>query len=418
MTERLPHLYREGELLRDVLGLPGVQLEVLDEEALSVQRSHLFDSTFELEEAAKLAALLDIAPEPHQTLGEFRVWVHSLRDAMLQGGAVTRPALEKFVEEFARGYQSATKMTTLFDLKKWADKPSDSKPAFVENPSRRRFVRAVETGGVEPLQQFTLVQNGMDSAPAGFLLSGLAGGPESSPVIANMTTGRALIYRGVIPTGQRLWIVPRGDGVATAMLEDEDVSHLLYSIADIRPGEPWGPDDVEQPARAIEMPRGENEFWFLSVAHYDTPGLDRFLFALADLSMRQGRFDETRLDHSLFYQEPASQVLVTWAETRPASFEIHLPAGLMLSSGDTTEDSLAERERLRASISEAVRRLKPVGVEATVQLNPRGETAYQLDRLKAVLPMRVEENGPVGADRVTDAGGLFEVTGFNDSTFR
>ena len=71
MLKRLPQLYRDGELVRDVLELPALQIEILEEEALEVQRAHWFDTTLELEEASSLAAILDIAPEPWQQLGEF-----------------------------------------------------------------------------------------------------------------------------------------------------------------------------------------------------------------------------------------------------------------------------------------------------------------------------------------------------------
>jgi hypothetical protein len=35
-----------------------------------------------------------------------------------------------------------------------------------------------------------------------------------------------------------------------------------------------------------------------------------------------------------------------------------------------------------------------------------------------VLPLVVREPGPTGADRLPDAGGLWEVTDFDESTFR
>src|ERR1044071_5189613 len=98
MLSRLPQLYRDGELVRDTLELPALQIEIFDQYAREVQRAHWFDTTLELEEAARLAALLDIAPEPWQTLGTFRAWVRALRDARLLYGAVTPRALQTFVE--------------------------------------------------------------------------------------------------------------------------------------------------------------------------------------------------------------------------------------------------------------------------------------------------------------------------------
>ena len=46
----------------------------------------------------------------------------------------------------------------------------------------------------------------------GFLLSGISPTPEAVPMIVNLTTRRALVYRGTIGLGQRLWIRPLDDG--------------------------------------------------------------------------------------------------------------------------------------------------------------------------------------------------------------
>jgi hypothetical protein len=175
---------------------------------------------------------------------------------------------------------------------------------------------------------------------------------------------------------------------------------------------------VEQPAQALILQRGKNDLWFLPVAHFDQLGLDRFLLALADLMLRQGRYDETEFDHALFYQDPAVMLRVTWIETRPASFEIHLPAGSLLSSQNTLEQSIEDRDHLGFSLNQAVQNLKAAGVEGSVQMRPFAEIQGQMDHLTAVLPLTHREVGPTGADRLPNAGAIFEVTDFDDSTFR
>jgi len=54
MRERLPHLYREGDILSGLLDVLGLQFEIVDERARIVQRAHWFDTTPELGEAAAL----------------------------------------------------------------------------------------------------------------------------------------------------------------------------------------------------------------------------------------------------------------------------------------------------------------------------------------------------------------------------
>ena len=74
ITARLPGLYAQGELLRQVVDHPALAMEILDEDLLEVRRAHWFESALELDEAARLAAVLDISPEPWQDLAMFRSW--------------------------------------------------------------------------------------------------------------------------------------------------------------------------------------------------------------------------------------------------------------------------------------------------------------------------------------------------------
>jgi hypothetical protein len=97
---------------------------------------------------------------------------------------------------------------------------------------------------------------------------------------------------------------------------------------------------------------------------------------------------------------------------------IQLPAGLMLSLTGRLDEAVADRSRLETSLTQGVRKLKAVGVDAGVELRAFQERQRQMDFLRMVLPITVTERGPVGADRLPDAGGVFEVTTFEGSTFR
>ena len=418
MLRRLPQLYRDGELVRDILELPALQLEIAGEDALEVQRAHWFDRTLNLDEAARLAALLDFTPETWQELAEFRAWVHALRDAMLDEGAVTKAAFREFVARYIAEYQTAVKVSAVAPMRSWLDEPSTTRPALIENPRRRRFSRAPLADDIEPLQQFSVVQRGLDETPASFLLIGLPVGPESVPMIANTTTGNALIFLDNLPPGARLWIRAKEDGSVGARLEDRDVSARLRSVTGLQPGIAWSAAQVQQPARALTLRRGRNDLWFLPVAHFDASGLDRFLLALADLLLRQGRFDETPFDQSLFHQQPAALLRLMWIETEPASFEIKIPAGGLISRDGELREALNARERLGLSLNLAVRKLKAAGVAASVELLPFVETQRQMDFMTAVQPVVHRERGPMGADAFPAAGGVFEVTKFENSTYR
>jgi hypothetical protein len=414
---RLPQIYREGPVLRGLLGAPALQVEILDEILLEVQRAHWFDTTLELAEAARLAAVLDLAPEPWHDLALYRVWVNSLRDAMLAYGAVTPHAIEAFVTEYVSGFERARRVRIVGPISDFADQPSMSRPALVENPPARVWARP-GADGLEPLGRFPWVNAGLDAADAALLVVGLPQGPECAPLLVNLTTGQALIYLGAIGPGQRLVIRPDGKAGVRAFLESEDVTARLRSFTNVAPGTPWSPSHVDATPRPLTLAPGPNDMWFLPVAHYDVPGLDRFLLALPDVDLSDGRFDLATLDHAIFYEPPAAQLWATWRENQPARFEVQLPAGALLGEAGKLDTTLKARGELADSLDEAVDKLRAAGVRSSVKLRPYAETQGARDRLTAMLPMTVRERGPSGADARPDKGGVFLVTNFDDSTFR
>lgn len=418
MTERLPHLYKDGELLRMVLALPALNLEVFDEQVLEIQRSHWFDTAFEFEDVVKIAALLDLQPETWQGLREFRAWVHSLRNAWLKNGTATRQPLQNFVDEYTDRYEAAVRINAVISLGNWSEAPSQTRPALVENPVRRKFEQLPAGAAIEPLHQQIVCNRGLDASAVDFFIMGLAGGKEYMPVIANTTTGQALIYTSVIATGDRLWLQTLEDNTVKAYTDKFDVSDRLYSICNLQPGVSWTAADAQRPAQALNLKPGENNIWFLPVAHYNQPGLDRALLALADLSLQQGRWDETRLDQSLFYQDPLMILWASWQESQPASIEITVPGGILINAAGRTETALENRDRLQFSLNLGIQKIKAAGVSATTRLLAFSDVQPSRDALYDVFPKTFKEAGSTGIDHLPDAGGVFDVTDHEGSVFR
>lgn len=427
MAERLPQLWRDGELVRALLEVVGLQLEVVDEESREVARSHHFDTCLELEEAGRLAGVLDIPPEVWQTLGEYRPWVHAMRDARLRAGSVTREGVRLFVERYRAGFEAANRVRITPPVLRFAPDPSPGVPALVENPLALRRLRVPARGGIEPLARFEIVNGGLDPVPMAAVLCGLGStGPEHAPLLANLTTGEALAFLGPVPPGSRLWLLPAGptlvEGGAApglvASLEGVDVGDRVHAFTGLAPGPSGPPAPTAGPPRSITLARGVNQLWFLPLAHFDVPGLDRTLMALAELALRQGRWDETGFDRSLFAQEPAATLQLAWPEATPATFVVDLPATALESRAGDLDDALAARDRLQDAFLVALPRLAAAGVATSVRFRPHREHQPARDRLAAVLPFTHREAGPTGADRLAEAGGSYGVTGFDDSTFR
>lgn len=417
ITGRLPTLYRDGDLIRQLADVIGLQLEIVDEEARIIQRAHWFDTTVELDEAAALGALLDIDPEPWQQLGEYRAWLHALRTARLAFGAVTGPALRAFTQLYAEAFESTNDINVLPPFDSWGSVYGRTGHAFIENPPVRRTLRLGGPGTVEPLLQQQASNGGLDPVPISALLTG---GPDSEyvPVLVNLSSGEALIFHGELKPGDRLWLAAADDGSVTAQLNRTDVTDRLRSVSEVTPGQPWTEADVTAPPRALTLRPGHNDLWFLPVAHYDEPGLDRALLALAELTMTQGRWDRSSFDQALFYQDPAVYLDLVWDERPAATIRIDLDAGSLRSPAGQLDEAYEAVDQLTGSVEAGIASLVAAGVAADVRFRPLHDSQRQLDHLVFISGMTLHEIGTIGIDRLADAGGLFGVTAYDNSTYQ
>ena len=417
LLQRLPTLYQDGDLVRGLAQVLGLQLEIADEEALAVQRGHWFDATVERAEAAGLGSLLDIAPLPWQGLGEYRAWLHALRTARLEFGAVSRPALGTFTQLYVEAFERANRIDVAPPFGTWGTTFQREGNALVENPPRRRLVRLGGPSAAEPLLQRQVSGGGLDPAAVSWLLTG-GSMSEYVPVVVNRTTGAALAFLGELRPGDRLWVFAAPDGTASAQLNRSDVTRHLRGITRVAPGEPWAPDDVTSSPRAVTLRPGRNDLWFLPVAHFDAPGLDRALLALAGLDLTEGRFDASAFDQALYYQDPAAYVDLVWDERPPATVRVDVDGGTLRSPAGHLDEALQERGQLEGSLGTGVAGLAAAGVAAQVRLRPLHDSQRQLDQLTLISGTKQHEVGTVGIDTLTDSGGLFGVTALGDSTYQ
>lgn len=401
MLGQLPPLYREGQLIQDLLALLGLQFSILDEESQGIQRSHYFDTALELAELVKLAALIGIEPQYLQKDEEFKACVNELRNAFLEKGAVTPEALQQFITNYLKAFQKIVGLELFQSFTEWQVVSEPGKAAFIEFPVRHHYRQFPSEGGIEPLYQFSIIQSHPGETVTEFLLVGLPGKQEAIPCIANLTSHQALVYNGVIPPTARLWITSNQEKYAQAFLNGEDVSSKLYSISDFCPGKQWNIDQREKPAKSLVLKHGNNKLWFFPLAHYDSQGLDRFVLGFPDTTMRQARFDQSCYSQALLYQEPALLFWMNWRQAESGSFEIQLPGEFLPHPPDKISEIEQSRVKLVASLNEAVQLLKGAGIAGTVRARSLEERQLQKDRLVQTLPLTFREAGATGADNLT-----------------
>ena len=426
LLNRLPDLYREGEMVGRFGAVFGNQFEMLDETARDVRRSHFFSQCLDLEDAAKLGAILDIAPEPFQGLTEYRGWVNGLRDARLRAGSVTREGIRIFTQLYLDGFEAGNRVQITPTSGRLGFEASEEMPALIENPPVARYMRGPGVDGITPLDQFPLDNRGLDPVPLGCVLTARGDqGGEFAPMIANLTTGEALVYLGRLEPGKRLFLLPvaTGDGFGLeARVENDDVTDKMRLIDPLVPGQAASAVAAEGPLRPLMLNRGENTLWFLPLAHYDVPGLDRALFALAGEGMKQGRWDQTTfwnpkdLSGSIFVQPAQASLQVAWAESAPATIELRIPTGVMRSDDGGIDAALAARENLQIAFGIALTQLSAAGVEARARLAPKSEHQPMHDSLRFIAPTTFREGGSTGADRIPDTDARYGITKLDDST--
>ncbi len=423
IRDRLPELYKEGQNLSRLLDVMALPLEEMDQQMRDIQRSHFFNQCVTLEDASKLGAILDIPVEDWQSFRDYRLWVHSLRDARLKAGAVTREGVRLFVHQYLEGFQRLKEVKLSPPATEFSTTESDTIPSLIENPPVYRYMRPPGPNGLAPLDRFKITNNGLDSTPINLVLTAFGSdAPEYAPMLMNVTTGNAIVFLGEIPTGKRLWIwseKKEDDSLSLhAELEGHTVTDKLKYIEGLVPGDANTATQASGDPKPLMLERGTNEFWFMPLAHYDVPGLDRALLALADLNLKQGVWDETLFDQSLFSQNAAVALQMLWVETAPATFRVELPAQSMLSQTGNLEEGISDRDQLESSLEEALRRLSAAGVESRVHMRSHKEVQGARERLARVLPMTIKEKGSIGSDDLPDSGGAFGITDFDNSIFR
>jgi hypothetical protein len=322
-----------------------------------------------------------------------------------------------FVEMYAEAFESTNKVEALPAFDEWSSESVRVGHAFIENPPQTTGIRLGGPGAAEPLTQQAVVNSALDAAYTSILLTGDNGG-EHVPVIANLTTGNAIVYLDQLKTGDRLWVHANDDGSVIAELGNVDVTPKFRNIRRVTPGVPWTVADTQADVRALQLQPGRNDVWFLPVAHYGVAGLDRVLLALADLDLREGRWDRSTFGHALFYQDPGVLIDLVWTERLAASIRVDLDAGTLRCPAGQSEQALEARDQLESSVGVGIRKLTAGGVASTVRFRPLHESQRQMDLLVFISGMRQHDVGTVGIDQLRDAGGLFGVTDFDNSTYQ
>ena len=338
-----------------MLNVGALELDAGQEDVDRLRRTHGFDTAYRLGDLAKIVALLGVTPLPWEDdIDLLRPRARALIDAQL-AGAVGKREIGHFVVDYLVRVGSAIDVEIVRGLPRLRDwerglsaghvrprprrhrrrrarRRRDPPLRFVEWPRRTR--RSVQLGAVPYLYRWTEHNGGVFAAAPRLEIVGLPGGLTAVPIVADLTAGALIGWRGVVGAGRRLVIrpaddaAPPGEGGVVAELDDEvsgrrDVSDRLFSVSSFTAGVPFAPADVDAEPRLFALAQGDNELRYLNAGplrrRRDRP---RRLRPGPRRPARGRRSTRTTFDHSLFPAGPVAFLAMSWVERVPATFRV------------------------------------------------------------------------------------------------
>lgn len=404
MAARLPSLYdtRPGTMLTRLLDQFALPVETVDEERVRVQRAHWLSTAVDRGDVAKLGALLDRRLEDWEDTDLFRDRLIAIGRARL-AGAVTTAAILGYVTDLLRAGRARLGL----------DLAAAGPVALVENPP---LTGRTTVGAMTPLDRFTVTNDGLDPTVLEANLVALPGSRAATPVLAVPGSGYLLGWAGVVPVGSRLHLRRHPDtGQPTAALDGVDRTDLLFSVADFVPGQGLTRAQLIRPARPLGLPVGQTTIWYVTAGLYDRPALDAVMFAVARESLRQGRFDQDEWNDALMYQPPPLWGEFFWTSPAPASFDVHIPAGMLAADPPLAPNREEARERLGLLAAQGVDELRAAGVQARTDLVPLREAMPLRDRVSVGEGLRLHDGMPPAPSPAPQFGALLDATPMDHS---
>jgi hypothetical protein len=426
-----PYAIETGAVMGRLLDVVGLELDAVQEDLERVQQAHWIRTAARLFDVEKLGALVGIRRLPWETRDLFRERVLALVVAR-RHGAIGPHEVRRFVFDYVRSAERATGCTLVPGLEglDLAEAYQPVRPRFrplrlVENPVHRRSSTALEarSGRVPYLFRWEEANRGLDETFVTVTITGAAPGVTVVPILANRTTGDLLGYAAALGFGRRLVVAPAPTAtaaaprLAAASLDGRDVSADLFSLAGFRLGVPFTRAELDPAPRLPRLARGVNEWVFLSVGLHDVRGLDRFHFAIAGEDLREGVFDETRLDQALFPAGVRAQLSLQWDESEPASFRVEVPRHVTVEPAGLEVDGRPVHAHVADTLVASLGELHAAGVRAQVRFRPFSERQPHHVSCRLTTMVLDPERAPAGSDDRVTLGGRFGESSLGGSRF-
>jgi hypothetical protein len=434
-----------SSVVHQLLDAVALELDAYAEDLDRMRRTHWLDLVYRVGDLERLAALVGVRRLSWETLPHFRERLRALVTARLEG-SVGPSAIREFVFTMLSRSEATLGATLVPGLPR-SDEPDGERIAYetdprrpayaplqlVENPPRQASSQALaERGGRVPyLFRWRDTNAGLGDALTTVTIVGHPGGRTALPVVANLTTGHAVLYNGALGVGQRLTVTPVAPGTGVAPLDrtarasldtgagEHDVTSRVFSLSGFRLGVPFhldgdgpGGPDREGPFLPLQA-RGDNEWIYLSGAVFGTPGLDRMFLQIADDQLTETVFDAATFDHGVFPGGPRASVAVSWPEREPAAFAVVVPRGVVAVPARHG----ATPQEFATALEADLQGLRAAGVRSRLVLRPFTHRQQQRTRVQLPWVALPRQKGSAGRDAAPGTTGFFSQSAFDTGRF-
>jgi hypothetical protein len=424
-----PYTGDANSILLRLLDIVALEMDAFDEDLDRYQRSHWIRAVQQLNDAEKMAALAGIRRLPWEDLDLFRERLLALIVALRSGASGPRQ-IRQFVYDYLSRAERVLGATFVPGLAKLTaaeaafsespDLPHYRPLRFVEFPPVARTSEVLDSrgGNIPYLYRWTETNRGLDETSPIFTMTGVHE-RTSVPILVNLTTGDLLGYAGQLRFGQTLTVTlsalaTEAVRTAAATLGSAVVTDRLFSVQNFKPGVPFTRDQLDKVPMHPRLPRGASDWLFLTVGLYDMRGLDRFSFAIADNLLHEGVFDDTFFDQAVFPAGTQVKLRMSWIETEPASFQVHIPRCI------TQEPALGDAPawtHLEAGLQDAIGQLHAAGVRAGAIFDPFTEVQKQVTAFEVPFKTLDTETGSAGEAESLTFGSRFDESPLGSSRF-
>jgi len=427
-----PYTIEDDSVLSGLIDGFALECDSAQEDIDRMRRTHWVRQAYRFEDLRRIGALFDIEPLTWENLKTYRLRLITLIAARLSG-ALGPSDIRKFVHDYLVGAEDALKVTLILGLRgvpedsvdPWqrTDKRKFFEPLeLAEFPlvTRRSKALAARGGFVPVLYRWTETNRGLEDSTATFRIMGMGSDRTAIPVLLNITTGDMILYHDRLTAGALLEISLDEDAenerTARATVNGADVTHKLRSVSGVELGRAETLVDLDESPQLPRFRRGDNEWIFLSVGFFDLPALDRTFFALADGMLREGRFDETQFDQSLFPSGSLAYLDMSWVESEPASFEVRVPRNVVSAPSGRPDDA-APYDLVADALRRSLQSLHAAGVRARLRFMPFTEQQPQFIRTTFSWMRPDPETGSAGTRDELSLGMHFGETKLGRSRF-